>query len=120
MQILELIEKKLDEIENKEVLLIGIIMTVGLIFRIAITPWNLPSVASDVVVFFSEAFNFSHNNYELFFVLMLYRSLPAACGCAWNSQFFRFFEKCEYDAKSHKKCDVENHAHHHVRKKGYK
>ncbi len=66
MQILELIEKKLDEIQNKEYLLIGIIMIVGLIFKVIITPWDLPSVASDVVVFFTEAFNFSHNNYEFF------------------------------------------------------
>jgi len=89
LQILELIEKKLDEIENKEILLIGIIMTIGLIFRVIITPWNLPSGASDVVIFFTEAFNFSHNNYELFNT----RFFLAFCFIYF---FFRIFEFNSY------------------------
>lgn len=88
MQILELIEKKLDEIENKEILLIGIIMTIGLIFRVIITPWNLPSGASDVVIFFTEAFNFSHNNYELFNTRFFWPFVL--------SIFFRIFEFNSY------------------------
>jgi 4-amino-4-deoxy-L-arabinose transferase-like glycosyltransferase len=88
LQILELIEKKLDEIQKKEYLLIGIIMIVGLIFRIIITPWNLPSVASDVVIFFIEAFNFSNNNYEFFNPRFLWPFLL--------SIFFRIFEFNSY------------------------
>ena len=63
---IKLIEDKLEEKLNNEILLIGTIMIVGLIFRIIITPWNLPSIAPDVIIFFIEAFNFSHNNYDLF------------------------------------------------------
>ncbi|MGY5142909.1 MAG: hypothetical protein ACW9XH_00315 [Candidatus Nitrosopumilus sp. bin_32a] len=64
--IIKLVEEKLEKKLNNEILLIGIIMIVGLVFRIIITPWNLPSMAPDVIVFFTEAFNFSHNNYDLF------------------------------------------------------
>ncbi len=64
--ILEIIDKNINKLYRKEILLIGIVMIIGLIFRISITPWNLPSGASDVVILFIESFNYSHNNYDYF------------------------------------------------------
>lgn len=73
---------------QKEILYVGIIIIGALIFRISITSWNFPSLAPDVLIFFTEAFNFSNNNYEYFnsrffwpFVLSL---------------FFRIFEFPNY------------------------
>lgn len=81
---IEEFDKKLENAYKKEILVIGMIMVVTIIFRILITPWNLPSPAGDVIVFFTEAFNFSHNNYDFFNRRFLWPFLL--------SIFFRFFE----------------------------
>jgi len=84
LNVLGSLEINLEKIYSKEIRILGLIILAAVIFRIIITPWNLPSVAPDVVVFFTEAFNFSHNNYDFFNSRFLW---PLVL-----SLFFRVFE----------------------------
>lgn len=83
MQVIESLENYLEKILKKPVILLGIFLVVGIIFRIYFTNWNIPPYAPDTFVFMIEGLSYSNGDFLYFSTRFLWP--------LFISFFFMFF-----------------------------
>jgi hypothetical protein len=66
MQIINNLENYFEEILKKPMILLGIIIVIGIIFRVYFTNWDTPPFAPDALVFMIEGISFSNGDFSYF------------------------------------------------------
>ena len=63
MQIIELIDEKIEKIQSKTIILLSIVILLGLVIRLYFTPWDLPTNSSDSFILMIEGIEFSQGDF---------------------------------------------------------